>query len=181
MADPLFIPVKATLVARLRLTGAPDSGDIQTLIDEAMLVARTEFYRQLTAARVTTILATASTATPTTDAEVLRSIAEITEERLCRRYLLRKLPTLFVDGSAAAETVWNEAPIHGGGLSDTEREIRRLDAEIQENMELLIGEDSLRNESSVRGGAIGPDVKPPRPGDSLFGNPAGLTPRRPLG
>jgi hypothetical protein len=135
----LFAPDDAWIKSRLRLTSVPvSSEDTLAIIDEAISVARLEFYRRLGRIRVDRLLAFSVVAEPSSDEEVLRSLASLTEVKLVRVALLRELPNAFMDASGDLQKRWNEeAPFRERPRSDREREILRLLDEIEQAMQML--------------------------------------------
>lgn len=140
MAAPLFVSDLDTLKAKLRLSAVPISAvDTQSIIDQAVLDARVRFYRALGAARVAAILTTSFTATPTTDAQVIRALAQGTEILMVRCILMRTLPTAFLDASGDVDHRWNEeAPLRESAtqgakeLAHCEREVEAALRELAE-------------------------------------------------
>ncbi len=135
----LFAASDSDVKARLRLTSVPSSAtDTAAIIAEAILGARLEFFRRLGQARVNRLLAFAVVAAPSSDEEVLRALATQTEVRLVRVQLLRELPNAFMDASGDLNKRWNEeAPFRERPRSDREREIARLNEEIEQAMQML--------------------------------------------
>jgi hypothetical protein len=135
----LFATDDAWIKARLRLTSVPNSAeDTHAIIDEAISGARLEFYRRLGRTRVNRLLAFAVVAEPSSDEEVLRSMAALTEVKLVRVALLRELPNAFMDASGDIHKRWNEeAPFRERPRSDRDREIHRLNEEIEQAMQML--------------------------------------------
>lgn len=169
MTDPLFVQDLATLKSLLRLSGVPSSAtDTLAIIDEAILKARLSFYRRLGQQRVGILLATAYDANPTGEDGVLRALANVVETKLVYVELLRKLPNQFMDASGDANRRWNEeAPFRERGSSDAQLEINRLLDEIEEDMQMLEGSESLADEVSYKVFDGTPDCPPPRPGATL--------------
>lgn len=165
---PLFVPTHADLRLKLRLTGIEIGTDAEAIIDEALLAARLRFITRLTLGRVTSLLATAYTATPTTEAQYLRLLAAVTEVKIVRLELLDSLPSAFMDAAGNLQKRWNEeAPFRETGVSMLEAIRERLEAEIEEAMELLAGEDLAGEDSSIQTWDGAPDIETPSIGDSL--------------
>lgn len=169
MTNPLFVADLATLKAPLRLSGVPSSStDTLAILDEAILSARLTFYRRLGKQRVAALVGTAYNANPTTEDEIIRALANTTETKMVYAELLRKLPNQFMDASGDAFRKWNEeAPFRERGPADLQREITRLESEIEENMQMLAEEEALEEESLYKTFDGTPDCPPPRPGDSI--------------
>lgn len=169
MTNPLFVQDLATLKAALRLTGVPaEATDTLAILDESILRTRLAFYRRLGQQRVGVLVAMTEVDNPTSEDEVLRSLASTTETKMVYAELLRKLPNQFMDASGDANRRWNEeAPFRERGATDAQREIQRLLDEIEEDMEILSGEESQGDEVSFKTFDGTPVCRPPRPGDSL--------------
>ena len=134
----LFAPSDAWIKARLRLTSVPvSSTDTLAIVDEAIVNARLEFFRRLGGTRVSRLLAFSVVAEPTSDEEVLRALASLTEVKLVRVALLRELPNAFMDASGDLQKRWNEEPFRERPRSDREREVSRLNDEIEQAMQML--------------------------------------------
>lgn len=166
--NPLFVANMDTLKSKLRLSGLPSDGDGESLLEEALLVVREGFYRRLTATGVSSILATGESDNPTTHAQILRSVASSTEVKWVRLQIIRSMPTLTMDGSGRRLQVWNEeAAFRQQGQSERENEIRRMEKEVEENLELLAGTESIGSETTFHITTLEPDDTPPRPGGSI--------------
>jgi len=178
MTNPLFVADLATLKAQLRLSGMPSSAtDALAILDESILRARLVFYRRLGQQRVGVLLATVYNANPSSEDEVLRALANTTETKVVYSELLRKLPNQWMDASGDANRRWNEeAPFRERGPTGAQQEIQRLLDEIEEDMEILAGEESIGEESQFKTFNGTPDCTPPRPGDSI--RRGGLSRRR---
>ena len=135
----LFAASDADVKARLRLSSVPSSStDTAAIIAGAILDARLEFYRRLGQSRVDRLLAFSVVAAPASDEEVLRALAAQTEVKLVRVQLFRELPNAFMDASGDLQKRWSEeAPFRERPRSDREREIARLNEEIEQAMQML--------------------------------------------
>jgi hypothetical protein len=169
VATPLFIADLDTLKSRLRLSGVPDdSADTLAILDEAILRARLSFHRRLTKTRVAKLLTFADVADPTTDNEMLRALAGVVEVKLITADLMRRLPASWQDASGDINRRWNEeAPFRERGSTEIEREMLRLQNEIEEDMQMLAGEESAGEETQVQTFDGTPDCTPPRLGASI--------------
>ncbi len=178
MTDPLFVADLDTLKAKLRLSGVPPQAtDTLAILDEAILRARLAFLRRLGPQRVGVLLALSFNENPLTEEEVLRALANTTETKQVYVELLRKLPNQFMDASGDANRRWNEeAPFRERGPTEMQSEVQRLLDEIEEDMEMLAGEEVLGEESQFKTFDGTPNCTPPRPGDSI--RRGGLSRRR---
>lgn len=168
-ASPLFVATMDLLRSKLRLSGVATTTDAFEQIEEATLEVRAGFIRRLGLTRVTTLVGYSSSETPSTENESLRLIAEITEVKWVRCTLLRTMTTMFLDGSGdALQNYHDEAAFRDSAPFEREREIKRLKDEIEENLQLLEGSDSIGSESTGHADTIGPDTAPPKPGETVF-------------
>lgn len=170
----LFATSDDWIKARLRLSSVPDtSTDTAAIIDEAISNARLAFYRRLGRPVVQALLDITEVATPSTDDQVMRTLASLTEVKLVRVALLRELPNAFMDASGDLNRRWNEeAPFRERPRSDREREIARLNEEIEQAMQELErdGDESpgdVRNVFTFDGTPEAPEDIP-LPGDTLI-------------
>jgi hypothetical protein len=168
----LFAASDDFIKARLRLSSVPvSSTDTLAIIDEAISWTRLEFYRRLGRNQVGDLIALTEVATPTTDDQVRRTLASLTEVKLVRLYLLRELPNAFMDASGDLNRRWQEeAPFRERPRSDREREILRLIDEVEQAMQILAedGEESPGDERTIFSYDGTPEETAPLPGDTLF-------------
>ena len=169
---PLFVADMATLKQQLRLTGVPASTDADEMISAAVLEANSGFRRRLGNDQVTTLLGYSYTETPSTNNEVLRLVANQTEVKMVKAILLRVLPAQFIDGAGNALQNWHEeAPFRHMGPFDRRDELKQLNREIEENLQLLEGSESITSETKGHASTISPVNLPPRPAESIFTYP----------
>lgn len=163
----LFLADMTLLRAQLRLTGVPTSSDANDILDAAVLVARTGFYRELGSARVAVLVAMSSVDAPDSDNEILRKIAEQTEFQWVRMELMRTLPMLFMDGSGNRDQIWNdEGAFRQASTRHLETERKRIQAEIKQNLVMLKATETIGTEKTVGSWSIAPEL-PQRPGGTF--------------
>lgn len=104
--EPLFIADRATLLAKLRLTGTV-SEDANAVIDEVVQKVRLAFYDELGATQVAYLKSITYVENPTTEADVLRAVANSCEVQWCRCWLLTDMPLIFLGTGTAAQEAWN--------------------------------------------------------------------------
>lgn len=165
MNTPLFVADVEELQKRLRLTGVTFEKDTYAMLEEAILTVRAGFYRRLGPARVAQLVALPYVEDPTDEDGTLRAIANTTEVTWVRLHLVRRMPTLFADSSNEKFQEWNDNPYLRGLVP--QREIDRMSSEIEQNLEMLTGDESLGEESSVQATTFGPETDPPLPFDTL--------------
>lgn len=166
---PTFVSSIAALKAGMRLSGIPENQDVDTMIRNAVLSVRTAFYRRLLHPRILEIQSWPLTSQPATDKEYLRQVAATTEILMVKRLMLRDLPILFRD-SVAPQTDWNDvASYRNFGKSEREREIARLEQEIEENLQLLSQSEVAGSESNgIRIADLEQEDTPDLPGGSIW-------------
>ena len=174
---PLFVADIDTLKSKLRLSGVPTTSDADDIINEAVLVARQKFYRELGGSRITVLKATAFTEAPTTDNQILRAVANSTEVLMVRCELMKMLPMMFMDGNADQNQIMQDEGLFRDTTSNQLDQLRmQCEIEIQQNMDLLAGDEEIASENSVRidsPGVSRPVVDTttaarPHPGDSIL-------------
>jgi hypothetical protein len=169
--NPLFIPSRLALKRALRLEGIPDSGSADDLLDQALRRARSGFYRRLTHSRVVTLQSYAISSPPNPDVntEYLRLMAEDTEVDWVRLELTWLIPQLHQDSSGDALDVWNEvAPFRKMDTEELELLRNHLRGTIEQNLDMLRGDETAGSETTIRSKTINPKTLPPRLGDSLW-------------
>ena len=165
--ETLFAPNKELLKRNLRLSQVPSTNDAVTMIDSAIQFVRTEFYRHLGQERVESLIAMPYNATPKTPAENIRLLAVQTEVKWVRAQLLRNMPTLFMDSTSKIQA-WNEEPaFRETSFLQTERELKRLQTEIDEAMAILKASDLSAAVGRVSMATVNADDSI-APGDTVF-------------
>lgn len=151
-ATPLFQSLDK-LKQSLRVSTIQTGADIAVQLDRAVESARLTFWRKLGAAATTTLAGLPKKDPPTTEEHYKRLLAEHTEILIVWSYLAMYLPVSVMDGSADFRQLWNSDEqfknIPDGGK---QARINIAHTTIEENFELLSGEDTAANETSV--GAI---------------------------
>lgn len=166
---PLFVPTLTELKARLRLTGVPKGADAHAMISDGVLGAREIFYRRLSQTRVEQLRAFPRTRHTMSSEEHLRQIAEQTEVKVVRLDLMKSMPVLFQDSSAVALQEWNQNGIlRAARLKEKSDQLNLLQAEIEENFQILAGEEFAGSETNTQIYDGSPAVVPPRAGSSVF-------------
>lgn len=168
---PLFVQDAATARSLLRLSGVPSSAtDTNSIIDQALMVARLTFYRRLGQQRIAALLAMPVVAEPDSNTEILRALATTTEIKIATVELMRRLPSAWMDASGDIDKRWNEeAPFRERGPFNANREVQRLLAEIEEDMQLLANDEAVDGtEIKVLTFDGTPDTPGPALGSSLM-------------
>lgn len=167
--DPLFVEDLDTLKKHLRFSGINAAEDIGTILEQAILATRTNFYRRLTQTRIEQLQAMASVTYPADAEEYLHSIAKLTEIRMVRLELTWTAPVLFQDASGEAQEAWDHQPSFRRDSPYSLDKLRNyLKSEIEEAIEILKGEEDIGEEQKGFITVFEPDETPPRIGDSLY-------------
>lgn len=171
-ATPVFVATVLEMQSKLRLSDLQTSTDAFEIFEEALLEVRAGFIRRLGNARVTTIAGYSFSETPTTEEETLRLIANVTEVKWTRAILMRTLATRFLDTSASAlSDMQVEAAFRDTGSFEREQEIKRLNFEIEENLQLLEASDNIVSETKGHATVLEPNTTDNtiiRPGETVF-------------
>jgi len=159
-----------TLKARVRLSGVPKASDADVIVENALLDVRAGFMRRLGIARTLELAAILYNANPMTEAGVLRAVAFTTEVMWVRLTLIRdgRLPLMFLDGSGAALQSWEDEGATRTTSKDVEREVLLLQTSVDENLELLAGDDAVGAEDNIEVYVPEPAIPPDPVGTSLW-------------
>lgn len=166
--EPLFVVDMDTLKERLRLTGAVQ-GDALAQIDQAVEDVRVGFFADeqgLGATRTNEILAIDYVENATTTNALIRTRANNLEVLWVRMLLMRRMPTLFMDGSGAVQQIWNEEGLTRNPLGTLKSELNRLEAELIEGLAYLRGDED-EEAGALTVSVFEPAVKPDIPGSSI--------------
>lgn len=164
---PMFVASMDVLKTRLRLEGAKTPSALG-VIDQAVQDVALGFHKKLGLSRITALQAIPYDETPDSEDDFLRLLANSVEQKWVRLLLLRRLPSLFVDASGMRQQAWNdEAGFNAGPEKFLQNEIDRLQAEIDEALVALSGDEDL-DEDIVNVSTIGPDTTPDLPGASVW-------------
>lgn len=172
LPTPLFVVGESgegpldTLQSRVRLSGLKTSADAFAMFVQAVTEVRSSFYRRVPVTAINNLLGTAYTPTPVNADQTLRAIATATEIEWVRLILLRRLKVFFADHSAQARDSWQQDGLTRQSVG--EDELERMEANIQNNLELLSGEVQLGQETSVRVSLLEPEIKPLPVGSSTW-------------
>ena len=152
------------------MTGLPTGKDGEAIFFAAIIEARTGFLRRLGIDRVAEIVAYSSTETPTTNNEAVRLIAEVAEIKWVRMVLMRTTTTVTLDGAGGSYSDYHhEAPFRETGPFERNIELKKLQEEINEAIDVLSEDEIIPNEvTGARLALIEPDTTPPLPGSSIF-------------
>ncbi len=142
MANPVFIASTTLLKSQLRLSGAAQP-DALAMIDAAIQQGRLYLVRILGSARVLAIQGLPFVPDALTKDETTRLKANMTELALVRIYLLRTMPTMFMDASGAKREAWNDEGFARSAQKDIQAEINRLQLDIDLWLTELAADDGV--------------------------------------
>lgn len=168
---PLFVADLATLKAELRLSGVPSGADSDAIVQGACRIARARFYSVLGLARVGAILLWSHSDSPTTENEILRSIAEECEVAMVRCVLMDRLPNLFMDNSGGGlEFLNQEGAFRSTPRGDLDGQRQRCQVQIEEWLALLAGDVALGEGADVQIATQDRQSPSGYPGGSIVGD-----------
>lgn len=136
--QPMFMPSMGDLRKALRLSQIGQNNDALSLIDQAVLTVKAEFFRFLGADKIAQLQALAYTRVPRTNSDYLRVLAATVEVKWVRSQLLRTMPTMFVDGASPVQSWQEEAAFRHNSVLQIRDELRRLDEEVKSGLSMLI-------------------------------------------
>ncbi len=141
--NPVFNSDLATVKARLRLSGVPETADAQAMLEAALLQVRTGFYSRLGADRMAALLAIVPVEAPSTPDEILRAIGELCEIQWTRCILLDRLPVTFMDNAGGdLEFINQEGTFRSISTDRLAAERQRCTIQVEEWLSQLAGAES---------------------------------------
>lgn len=167
----LFNGTVDELMTAMRLGGVQSYGDdAAVIIRQAVMWARTVFYKRLGETRVNQLLAIPSVAAPTSPDQIMRAQADQLEIWLCRWRLMQDLPVLFRDKSAGSLEQWNdEAPVREVDNSALQEALDRLMAQIEDAFADIDADDSTS--PGINAALFEPTHHVRKPQGSVFARP----------
>lgn len=149
--NPVFNSDLAAVKAQLRLSGISAGSDAQAMLEAAVLQVRTGFYARLGSTRMAALLAITPVASPTTNDQILRSIANLCETLWVRCILLDKLPIVFMDNSGGdVEFINQEGTFRSISPERLDGDRQRCALQVEEWLALLAGETEIGNAPDVQ-------------------------------
>lgn len=148
---PLFVADMAALKLNLRLQGLSSGSDGSAILDRATSAARIYLYQRLGTSIVSEMVAETEVDNPTTLLEVRRKAASVAETEIVRCELLDIMPVMVGDASGNAQQVYNDEGVWRQVTPDEREEIlARCRARIEELLELILAEDGLGDDGTIR-------------------------------
>lgn len=148
---PLFVADIATLKSELRLTGLKTGSDGEQILERGASTARVNLYQRLGATLVTDVLAIADVDNPTTLDQIRRKAASLVEVEIVRCELVDVMPVMLGDASGDAQQVYNDEGVWRQITPEERIELlSRCRVRIEELLELILNEDGLGDDLSIR-------------------------------
>jgi hypothetical protein len=148
---PLFVADIDTLQAELRLTGLRSGSDGEQILFRAASSARVTLYQRLGLPVVTDLLAIADVDNPTTSDQIRRKAATLVEVEMVRCELIETMPVMLGDASGDAQQSYNDEGVWRQIAPDERIELlNRCRTRIEELIELILDEDGLGNDVSIK-------------------------------
>lgn len=168
---PLFVANAETLLKALRQSGAvEDPGNsIHALLEHAHQKVRAEILQKLGSALVVVIQGIPFNATGTTDADQIRSLANLVEIELMKYYFWPEVRVFFGSGTSKIHEAWNTGYL----ATLTEEGFDQAQSNRRKEIDKLFGYLSQQTTSAAPStsgvaSSIGPSTAPPRLGAIPF-------------
>lgn len=148
---PTFVLDMATLKLDLRLQGIRTGSEAESLLNRATSGARITLYQRLGLATMAELVVVAEVDNPTTLLDIRRKAASLVEVELVRCSLLQTMPVMVGDASGDAQQTYNDEGVWRQ-VDPTEMEdiLHRCSMRIEELFELILQEDGLGDDATVR-------------------------------
>lgn len=148
--EPLFIDDLDDLKAELRLTGANERDDVESIIRRGVLDFRVGFAHRAGLSILTGLQAIPFTADPQTEDDYRRAGARLLEVKHVWRFLLQQLRSMFADASGSAFQQFNDEGVWRQLDSDDVRTLlMQCNAQIEELYQLVLGIEALGEDSEI--------------------------------
>ncbi len=167
--QPLFHTDLELLKKRVRLADLPVNKNGITIFEEGIQSSRVFFYRRLGQDRITQILSYGNVKdAPATANEYMRLMAALCEVKVVKKHLAIHCNMLVQDAGDSSLQKWNEeGAFRESSPFELNSYIKKLDNEIEDDIDFLKGEETPGSENLIRASTFEPDETPPRPFDSI--------------
>lgn len=148
---PLFVASMTQLKLELRLQGLASGSEGEAILIRATSAARVYLYQRLGMSVVSEMLALVEAENPTTTNDIRRKAASLVEVEVVRCDLLDIMPVMVGDSSGDAQQTYNDEGVWRQ-VDPEEREeiLARCQVRIEELIELILSEDELGEDLSIR-------------------------------
>ncbi len=165
--NPTFWKTTEDIKTRLRLQNISVDEAGQSIVEDAVLQVRSNFWSRLGIDRVAVLQGYTYTDNPVTAEENLNALARLCELKWVRLELAKVMPLLFKEGANQVQHVWNEeGAFRDVSQFDIAKMIERWQMDIDYDLELLKG-TPLEEVSEIHASTFGPLITPAMPGDSI--------------
>tara|TARA_R110002094_G_scaffold220250_1_gene192768 strand:+ start:6952 stop:7554 length:603 start_codon:yes stop_codon:yes gene_type:complete len=148
---PLFVVDLDTLRLELRLQGLKTGSEGESIFVRATSAARVYLYQRLGINLATTLVAVTEVENPTTAEDIRRKAASLAEVEIVRCDLLDLMPIMVGDASGDAQQVYNDEGVWRSATPEERVEaLGRCRARIEELIELMLSEDELGDDLTIR-------------------------------
>lgn len=148
---PLFAATMAALKLDLRLDGLRAGSAGESILIRATSAARVYLYQRLGTSIVSSMVAVSEVENPTTLLDIRRKACTLAEVEIVRCELLDLMPVMVGDASGDAQQVYNDEGVWRQITPEERMEVlARCRARIEELLELILQEDDLGDDGTVR-------------------------------
>jgi len=148
---PLFNSDTATMQSELRLSGLKTGSDGERIFLRGMTAARIGLYMRLGTSVVSEMLAQSDTDNPTSLIQLRRKACSLAEVEWTRLEVLQTMPVIVADASGDAQQLFNDEGVWRGiDPDELEALLARIRDGLEELLELILAEDELGEDSSIR-------------------------------
>lgn len=148
---PLFVTDLDTLRLELRLQGLKSGSEGESIFVRATSAARVYLYQRLGLTTATELVGIPEVENPVTAADIRRKAATLAEIEIVRCDLLDIMPIMVGDASGDAQQVYNDEGVWRSATPEERIEaLSRCRARIEELIELMLSEDALGDDLTIR-------------------------------
>lgn len=148
---PLYVTDMDTLKLELRLQGLKTGSEGESILIRATSAARVYLYQRLGLSVAAALVAMSDVDNPTTADQIRRKAASLVEVEIVRCDLLDIMPLMVGDASGDAQQVYNDEGVwRQASPEEREEALGRCRARIEELIELLLSEDDLGSDMTIR-------------------------------
>jgi hypothetical protein len=148
---PLFAADVSTVKSELRLSGLKSGSDGEQIFTRALSSARVGLYMRLGTSVIAEMVAQADTDNPTSLTGLRRKACTLAEVEWIRMELLKTMPIRVADASGDEQDVYGDEGVWRDISPDElEEALKRILEGIEELMELVLTEDELGDDASIR-------------------------------
>ena len=148
--EPLYVDDMDDIKAELRLTGADESHDVESIIRRGVLDFRVAFAQRAGIPLLNALAALTFNPDPQTEDDYRRAGARLLEIKHVWRFLVQQLRSMFADSSGGAFQAFNDEGVWRQlDASDFRVLLQRCNAQIEELYQLVLGTENLGDDSEI--------------------------------